>query len=183
MSVPNVGHLEAQRGGCCTVMPFFVGEVLELPTTTTQDFSLFHILKQYSIDAWKRQIAAVIDKHGLASFIVHPDYVLERGALETYKQLLAHLATLKSLRNIWTALPREINQWWRERSKMTLTRHGDKWVIDGLGNERGRVAHARVEQGRLKYRLQSALAGVFFLNRLRALYDLAFSAAGLVLWS
>ena len=25
MSVPNVAHLEPQRGGCCTVMPFFVG--------------------------------------------------------------------------------------------------------------------------------------------------------------
>src|SRR5580704_8149408 len=26
MSVPNVAHLEPQRGGCCTVMPFFVGD-------------------------------------------------------------------------------------------------------------------------------------------------------------
>jgi hypothetical protein len=183
MSVPNVGHLEAQRGGCCTVMPFFVGDVLELPTTTTQDFSLFHILKQHSIDAWKRQIATITEKHGLASFIVHPDYVLERRALDTYKQLLAHLARLKSLRNIWTALPREINQWWRERNRMTLTRHGDKWVIEGPGSERGRVAHARVERGRVMYRVQSALAGIFFWDRLHALYDVAFAAMELARWS
>ncbi len=39
MSVPNVAHLEPQRGGCCTVMPFFVGKILELPLTTTQDYS------------------------------------------------------------------------------------------------------------------------------------------------
>ena len=44
MSVPNVAHLEPQRGGCCTVMPYFVGDILELPLTTTQDYSLFHIL-------------------------------------------------------------------------------------------------------------------------------------------
>ncbi len=31
MSVPNAAHLEPQRGGCCTVMPYFVGNILELP--------------------------------------------------------------------------------------------------------------------------------------------------------
>ena len=30
MSVPNAAHLEPQRGGCCTVMPYFVGDILEL---------------------------------------------------------------------------------------------------------------------------------------------------------
>src|SRR5713226_9868476 len=29
MSVPNVAHLESQRGGCCTVFPYFVDRVLE----------------------------------------------------------------------------------------------------------------------------------------------------------
>ncbi|MGB0002059.1 MAG: hypothetical protein WBQ04_18225, partial [Candidatus Acidiferrales bacterium] len=31
MSVPNVAHLEPTRGGCCTVMPYFVGKIVELP--------------------------------------------------------------------------------------------------------------------------------------------------------
>ena len=53
MSVPNVAHLEPQRGGCCTVMPYFVGDVLELPLTTIQDYSLFHILGDYSTTLWK----------------------------------------------------------------------------------------------------------------------------------
>ena len=44
MSVPNVGHLEVQRGGCCTVLPYFIGGIVELPLTTTQDYSLFHVL-------------------------------------------------------------------------------------------------------------------------------------------
>jgi len=180
MSAPNVGHLEAQRGGCCTVMPFFVGDTLELPTTTTQDYSLFHILKQYSIEVWKHQLAAISDKHGLASFIVHPDYVRERRALGTYKQLLAHLVGLKSLRKVWLALPREVNQWWRERSKLTVVRHRRKWAIEGPGKERGRVAHASVEGNRIVYRLQSAFAGVYLWDCLRALYDAAVSAADLV---
>jgi hypothetical protein len=40
MSVPNVGHLEVQRGGC-TVMPYFIGRIVELPVTTSQDYSVF----------------------------------------------------------------------------------------------------------------------------------------------
>jgi hypothetical protein len=46
MSIPNVAHLDPQRGGCCTVMPFFIGDILELPVTTTQDYTLFNILNQ-----------------------------------------------------------------------------------------------------------------------------------------
>ena len=30
MSVPNVAHLDPQHGGCCTVFPYFCGDVLEL---------------------------------------------------------------------------------------------------------------------------------------------------------
>ena len=56
MSVPNVAHLEPQRGGCCTVMPYFIGDLLELPLTTAQDYSLFHILGDYSTTLWKEQI-------------------------------------------------------------------------------------------------------------------------------
>ena len=44
MSVPNVAHLDPQRGGCCTVMPYFLGNLLELPVTTTQDYTFI----QYS---------------------------------------------------------------------------------------------------------------------------------------
>src|SRR5262249_34757470 len=44
MSVPNSAHLDPQRGGCCTVMPYFIGKMLELPVTTTQDYGLFNIL-------------------------------------------------------------------------------------------------------------------------------------------
>ncbi len=44
MSIPNVGHLDPQRGGCCTIMPYFIGDIVELPLTCTQDYTLFQIL-------------------------------------------------------------------------------------------------------------------------------------------
>ena len=55
MSFPNAAHLEPQRGGCCTVMPYFAGSLVELPLTTTQDYSLFHILGKYSLGPLERR--------------------------------------------------------------------------------------------------------------------------------
>lgn len=153
MSVPNAAHLDPQRGGCCTVMPYFIGKILELPVTTTQDYSLFYILNQYSIDLWKRQIARIMEKHGLASFIVHPDYVMEPRARDTYISLLAYLADLRSEGKIWVALPREVNQWWRARSQMKLVRQGNNWVIEGPEKDKARVAYAVLDGDRLAYEL------------------------------
>ena len=67
MSIPNVGHLDPQRGGCCTVMPYFIGKLVELPLTCTQDHTLFNILDDYSIDLWKRQIEIIRANYGLVS--------------------------------------------------------------------------------------------------------------------
>jgi hypothetical protein len=151
MSLPNVGHLDPQSGGCCTTKPFFIGKILEIPVTATQDYTLFNILRQYSTDLWKEQVRAILERHGLANFIVHPDYVIEPRARNTYRELLAHLAQLRQTSNLWTALPREVNEWWRARSEMTLRKQDERWVIEGAGKERARVAFARLENGRLAY--------------------------------
>ena len=79
MSVPNVARLDPQRGGCCTVMPYFLGNILELPVTTIQDYTLFNILNDYSINIWKSQIDLIMEKYGFMSFIVHPDYIMKPG--------------------------------------------------------------------------------------------------------
>ena len=156
MSFPSVAHLDAQRGGCCSLMPFFIGKILELPLTTIQDYSLFHILNDYSIDLWKRQIASIAEEHGLTSFLVHPDYVIEKRARTTYQALLEHLAQMRKERKIWIALPCEVDRWWRERSQMTLTRRGNRWEIEGPGKERARIAYAHLEGGCVVYHLEAA---------------------------
>ena len=84
MSVPNVSHLDPQQGGCCTVFPFFVGNIVELPVTMTQDYSLFHILGQYSTDLWIEQSKRIRQKNGLISVIVHPDYLISQKARQVY---------------------------------------------------------------------------------------------------
>jgi hypothetical protein len=156
MSVPNVAHLDPQRGGCCTVMPYFVGKLLELPVTTTQDYSLFHILNDYSIDLWKTQIDLIMEKHGLMGFIVHPDYITEWREQNVYKALLAYLAQLRDERGVWIALPDEVNHWWRQRSEMRLIEDGDDLHIEGKGRERARIAYASEKDGQLVFTLESS---------------------------
>jgi hypothetical protein len=152
MSVPNVAHLDPQRGGCCTVMPYFVGKILELPVTTTQDYTLFNILNDYSIDLWKKQIALIMEKHGLISVIVHPDYIDGSREREVHEALLAHLSDLREQKGIWITTPGEVDRWWRQRAEMKLVKDEQGcWRVEGAGNERARVAFASEKDGRICY--------------------------------
>ena len=151
MSLPNVGHLDPQRGGCCTVLPFFIGEMLELPVTATQDYSLFHVLGDYSIRLWKQQIALIRAKHGLMSFIVHPDYIIAEAARRVYSELLVYLSELRSQGETWIALPGEVAAWWRLRSEMNLVDKGGSWRIEGKGSERARIAYAVLADDKVVY--------------------------------
>ena len=151
MSVPNVAHLDPQRGGCCTVMPYFVGKILELPVTTTQDYTLFNIFNDYSIDLWKRQINLILEKHGLISFIVHPDYVGESRERTAYKALLAYLAKLREEKGIWITTPGEVDRWWRQRAEMKLVKDDLGWHIEGPGSERACLAYISQKDGRICY--------------------------------
>jgi hypothetical protein len=151
MSVPNTAHLEPQRGGCCTVMPYFVGDILELPLTTVQDYTLFHILSDYSTTLWKKQIEIIRQKHGLISVITHPDYLTGEPQRAVYVELLKHLAALRDRKEVWMALPAEVNAWWRNRHQMTLVPDGDRWRVEGPDSHRARVAYARLDGGRVVY--------------------------------
>ena len=151
MSMPNVAHLDPQRGGCCTVMPYFIGKILEIPVTTTQDYTLFHLLNERSIDLWSTQIDLILAKNGLASFIIHPDYIIEQETRSVYEKLLRHLKDLRSRSDIWFALPGEIDNWWRTRNQLEVEKYGDSWRIVGDGAERATLAFAKNVDGRLVY--------------------------------
>ncbi|MGH9397462.1 MAG: hypothetical protein ACRD18_11510 [Terriglobia bacterium] len=155
MSLPNVAHLDPQRGGCCTVMPYFIGKLVELPLTCTQDYTLFHILGDYSIDLWKKQIDLIRENFGLISLIVHPDYVVAERALDSYRALLSYLSQLRAEGNVWTPLPREVATWWRERSKMELVYESGKWRVEGCGKERALVAYASLDGDEVTYSFDS----------------------------
>jgi hypothetical protein len=158
MSVPNVAHLDPQHGGCCTVMPYFIGNVVELPVTTTQDYMLFHVLNDYSIGLWKQQTSLIMERHGLMSFIVHPDYIIEDQERAVYKELLAHLAELREKKDVWITTPGEVNRWWRQRAQMKLVEDGDELRIEGVGADRARIAYASEKDGRMVFTFHPNIA-------------------------
>lgn len=156
MSVPNVAHLEPQRGGCCTVFPYFVGKILEIPLTTCQDYSLFQILNDFSNDLWKKQMELLEKRNGLMSFLTHPDYLINPKARGAYTSLLEYLRETIDRKKIWMTLPGEVDRWWRARSKMKLVQKDGSWTVEGPDSERARVAFAVLEGERLVYKVVGA---------------------------
>jgi hypothetical protein len=151
MSVPNVAHLDPQKGGCCTVMPYFFGKTLEIPVTTTQDYTLFHLLNDYSLELWKAQTNLIVERNGLVSFIIHPDYIIKERARDVYRNLLTFLCEVGQRGRMWFALPGEIDRWWRARHEMRIVGQDGNWRIEGDSAERAKLAFAHRVGDRLEY--------------------------------
>jgi hypothetical protein len=153
MSVPNVAHLDPQRGGCCTVMPYFIGDILEIPVTTVQDYTLFNILGDYSTKIWREQTRIICERSGLMSFIIHPDYVIKDHERAVFEELLHHIVDLSEQNDVWLSTPRQVNDWWRKRAKMKLVQGSNGWAIEN-GDARARIAYAQLDNDRLIYEIE-----------------------------
>jgi peptidoglycan/xylan/chitin deacetylase (PgdA/CDA1 family) len=105
---------EPQPGGVCTVWPFFLGDVLELPYTLPQDHTLFTLLQHRSATLWIEQVKRIKRSFGLVQCVSHPDpgYLGERRNEATYAEFLD---ALTSEGEIWHALPLDVARWWRAR--------------------------------------------------------------------
>jgi hypothetical protein len=155
MSVPNTARLDPQSGGCCTVLPYFIGDILEIPLTTTQDYSLFNLLDQFSIDLWLSQLDIIRNSHGIATFNIHPDYITAKVERAVYERLLQHLAETRISQNVWHALPGEVDRWWRDRANMRIVKREGSYKIEGSSCERAVLAYARLDGEKLNYFIES----------------------------
>src|SRR5207248_2637619 len=77
-SYPDTDPFEPQSGGCCSVLPYFNGDLVELPITLPQDHTLFVILGRRDERVWVEKADAVRRLGGMALLITHPDYMLSR---------------------------------------------------------------------------------------------------------
>ncbi len=154
MSFPNVAHLDPQRGGCCTVMPYFIGNMVELPLTTVQDYSLFNILGEYSIDIWTEQAKAIAANNGLISLNIHPDYLNSKQALDAYRSLLAFLKAFAEEQDCWHALPGHVAQWWRSRDAVSVSPDGALLGPQGDHTAGVRCARASAKGDKLEMRVE-----------------------------
>jgi peptidoglycan/xylan/chitin deacetylase (PgdA/CDA1 family) len=113
-SMPHSDPFEPQPGGCCTLWPFAIGDVIELPYTMSQDHTLFTLLEERSVEPWIRQVDAIEQRNGLIQCVSHPDpgYLGDADKRALYVELLDALANRTEL---WRALPRDVASWWRRR--------------------------------------------------------------------
>jgi peptidoglycan/xylan/chitin deacetylase (PgdA/CDA1 family) len=112
-SFPDTHPFDAQPGGCCSILPYFLGDLVEVPITLPQDHTLFELLREADIALWRKKAAWIAQHGGLVTVLVHPDYALTADRLRHYDELLAFLAGLDGG---WHALPRDVARWWRRRA-------------------------------------------------------------------
>ena len=129
-SFPDTHPFDAQPGGCCSILPYFLGDLVELPITLPQDHTLFELLREPDISLWRRKSTWLARHGGLITALVHPDYALTDERLRHYDQLLTFL---RGMDGGWHALPRDIARWWRARAELEAAGATSCWATERGG--------------------------------------------------
>ena len=118
---------EPQPDAAHTIFPFMVDAdgnrsgYVELPYTLAQDFTLFVLLEEKTIDIWKKKVDWIARHGGMVLVNVHPDYMhfgsgkpkLGEFPAQLYKELLLYIRdTYKD--QYWHVLPRELASFWQQ---------------------------------------------------------------------
>jgi hypothetical protein len=138
-SYTDTDPYEPQPGGCCTYLPYFNQEMVELPITMAQDHTLFTILQHPDASTWWRKAQLVRERRGMVLILTHPDYADDRRIVDGYRRLLDEFAEDDT---VWQALPKEVATWWRNRAVSSISEGEDGWRIVGPAAADGRVRFA-----------------------------------------
>ncbi len=118
---------EPQPDGLGTIFPKWIGAndtgkgYVELPYTLPQDFMLFVLMREKSIDIWKTKLDWIAEHGGMALLLVHPDYISfdnkngkSEYSLDYYKHFLEHIKE-RYEGHYWNVLPGEVAGFWMHR--------------------------------------------------------------------
>ena len=118
---------EPQPVGCQTIFPFWVDNpdmtkgFIELPYTLPQDFTLFILMQEKSIDIWRKKIDWIAEKGGMLLLNTHPDYInfgqtkcLSEEYPARYYESFLRLLKEKYSNEYWNALPRQVAEFWKQ---------------------------------------------------------------------
>jgi peptidoglycan/xylan/chitin deacetylase (PgdA/CDA1 family) len=132
-SFADTDPYEPQPGGSCSIFPFFIGSMVELPYTVPQDHTLIHLLRREPLPIWTSKSEWIASSGGMILTLTHPDYSGTEPYLTAYEELLKRL---KDLDCAWRAVPSEVAEWWRQRSRLQLTLQDGNPIIVGAGSQR-----------------------------------------------
>jgi hypothetical protein len=132
-SFADTDPYEPQPGGTFSLFPFHLARLIELPYTLPQDHTLIHLLHRSPLPLWTMKAKWIASLGGMILTLTHPDYCGDGVYLEAYKELLKRLGEIEGA---WRALPSEVAQWWRQRTKLQLRVENDRPSITGCGAAR-----------------------------------------------
>jgi peptidoglycan/xylan/chitin deacetylase (PgdA/CDA1 family) len=138
-SYTDTAPFEPQAGGCCTWLPYMIGDLVELPMTLTQDHTLFDLLGHRDESAWLEKARFLRERGGMALLLTHPDYIDKPNLLESYERFLEAFASDSTA---WKALPNEVSSWWRRRAESRLQEVDGEWRVVGAAEDEARVEFA-----------------------------------------
>jgi hypothetical protein len=127
-SYSDTAPFEPQAGGCCTWLPYMLGNLVELPITVVQDHTLFELLEHRDATVWLEKARFLRQRGGMALFLTHSDYVANGYMVDSYRRVLEEFADDQTA---WKALPREVSDWWRRRSESRLEEGDGEWRVVG----------------------------------------------------
>ena len=136
-SYPDTDPFEPQSGGCCTWLPYFNRDLVELPITLPQDHTLFAILRRDDERDWVEKACAIRERGGMALLITHPDYMLDRRSRDIYARFLTGF---RDDPTVWRALPGEVSAWWRRRADSRIVATAAGWRVEGAAAAEATVA-------------------------------------------
>jgi len=104
------------RSGACTIFPFFINNMVEIPSTLPSDWRLIRLGKNKNqiFNIWKEKVDFIEKAGGCAVMLTHPDNHIfgDEKYFDVYDRSLAYVTRKNS---VWNALPYEIADWWVER--------------------------------------------------------------------
>jgi hypothetical protein len=148
VSTYDTDPFEPQGGGLGTIFPLTVRNstgdhyYIEIPYTVAQDFTLFVLMKEESIDIWKRKVDWIFERGGLVHLKTHPDYMnfsQRKGDSESYPIHL-YARFLEYIREqyggcYWHVLPKELADYWsscRPESAQSMDDQGPECLSRSL---------------------------------------------------
>jgi peptidoglycan/xylan/chitin deacetylase (PgdA/CDA1 family) len=114
LSFFDTDPFEPIPGGTMNIWPFRIGRFMELPATLVQDNTLVNLLGETTPRLWLEKVDFIKKFHGMALLNSHPDYLMDKTVWNVYERFLIEM---KERQDYWTALPREVTQWWRLRTE------------------------------------------------------------------
>ncbi len=127
LSTFDTDPFEPNPIGVQSIFPFYEESnehgsgFLELPYTLAQDFTLFVIMQEQTIDIWKKKIDWIAEQGGMVLVNVHPDYInftekecgLQEYPLKIYQDLLEYM-NVQYEGQFWNVPAKEMTEFWKK---------------------------------------------------------------------